>query len=144
MDKPFYDEKILKERSLVTNGYSLPYNPNLMTRAAAMRKNMTPAEFKLWQRFLKNFRFKVYSQRPIDNFVVDFYCSKLNLVIEIDGSVHDSWEVKVSDKERTEILQNYGLKVIRFSNKEVEENFESVCRKISEQIPEGHAIINHK
>ena len=96
---------------------------------------MTPTEFKLWTRFLKNFSFKVYNQRPIDNFIVDFYCSKLNLVIEIDGSVHDSLEAKVSDAERTEILQNYGLKVIRFSNKEVEENFEYVCRKINEQIP---------
>jgi very-short-patch-repair endonuclease len=137
MDNPLYGQKTLKERGLITNGYSLPYNPNLMIGAVDMRKNMTLAEFKLWTGFLKNFRFKVYSQRPIDNFIVDFYCSKLNLVIEVDGSVHDSLEAKVSDEKRTEILQNYGLKVIRFSNKDVEENFEYVCRKISEQIPES-------
>ena len=135
MYQPFYDQKALKVRRLITNGYSLPYNPDLMGRAKDMRKNMTPTEFKLWRGFLKNFRFKVYSQRPIDNFIVDFYCSKLNLVIEIDGSIHDSAEAKVSDEERTEILQNYGLKVIRFSNQEIEENFEAICRKIRDQIP---------
>ena len=74
MDKPFYDEKTLKERCLITNGYSLPYNPILLARAAVMRKNMTPAEFKLWKRFLKSFCFIIYRQRPIDNFIIDFYC----------------------------------------------------------------------
>ncbi|HEX7713608.1 MAG TPA: endonuclease domain-containing protein [Bacillota bacterium] len=135
MHRPLYNEKTLKSRKLMTNGYSLPYNPDLVPRAVEMRNNMTPAEFKLWTGFLTNFDFKVYRQRPIDNFIVDFYCSKLNLVIEIDGSVHDSLEAKVSDQERTEILQNYGLKVLRFSNNQVEEDFEWVCQKIKEQIP---------
>jgi very-short-patch-repair endonuclease len=125
-----YDKKVLKERGLISNDYSLPYNPDLLPRAAAMRKKMTPEEYKLWTGFLQNFEFKVYRQRPIDNFIVDFYCPKLNLVIEIDGSVHDAPEAQVSDGERTKILESYDLKVIRFRNRDVREEFESVCRKI--------------
>jgi very-short-patch-repair endonuclease len=68
-----YDKKVLKERGLISNDYSLPYNPDLLPRAAAMRNKMTPEEYKLWTGFLQNFEFKVYRQRPIDNFIVDFY-----------------------------------------------------------------------
>jgi very-short-patch-repair endonuclease len=134
MREPIYDKELLKKRGLITNGFSLPYNPNLVAIAAELRINMTPAEKKLWTKLFKSFPVKVIRQRPIDNYIVDFYCAKLNLVVEIDGSIHNSPEAQAYDQERTEILQYYGLKVMRFSNTEVEENFEGVCRIIENQL----------
>ncbi len=85
----------MQKRGLVTNGFSLPYNPKLIDRANKLRKNMTQAERKLWTELFINYQFKVMRQKVIDNYIVDFYIAKLNLVIEIDGSVHDTPEVKL-------------------------------------------------
>ncbi|MEG4535481.1 DUF559 domain-containing protein [Microcoleus sp. D2_18a_D3] len=70
------------------SNFHLPYNPKLIPIAKQLRKNPTPAEKKLWQDFLRNFPFRVLRQRPIDNFIVDFYCAALQLGIEIDGESH--------------------------------------------------------
>jgi very-short-patch-repair endonuclease len=78
---------------------------------------MTVAEKKIWYSYLRSFPFRVLRQKPIDNFIVDFYCAKLKLVIEIDGDSHYTNEGREYDIERTKILAGYGLKVIRFSNK---------------------------
>lgn len=110
-------------------GY-LPYNKNLVSRAKALRKNMTLAEKKIWYDYLRHFRYRVYRQRPIDNFIVDFYCPKLKLVIETDGNHHYTDRARASDRARTEILQGYGLSVIRFSNQEVLDNFTGVVLSI--------------
>ena len=134
MSKPLYDQQILKGKGLVTNGYSLPYNPNLIERANELRKVMTPAEKKLWNKLFKYFPLKIRRQRVIDNFIVDFYCAKRKLVIEIDGPIHSLPEVTARDEARTKILQKYGLKVIRFTNDEVEKDFERVCRIIKEEL----------
>lgn len=67
---------------------------------------------------------KILRQRVIDNFIVDFYCAKYKLVLEIDGSVHDLSEVSVRDEEKTKILQEYGLRVIRITNAEVDDDSE--------------------
>jgi len=69
------------------SNFHLPYNPKLIPIAKQLRKNPTPAEKKLWQDFLRNFPLRVLRQIPIDNFIVDFYCAALLLVIEIDGRV---------------------------------------------------------
>ena len=95
--------------------YFLPYNPQLVVRAREMRKNPTLAERKLWG-YLRNFPVKMWRQKPINHFIVDFYCPKLKLVIEVDGDNHFSQEGLVYDQERTRILENYGLKVVRFTN----------------------------
>ena len=63
----------------------LPYNKNLVSRAKELRQNMTLAEKKIWYDYLRDFKYRVHKQRPIDNFTVDFYCPKLKLVIEIDA-----------------------------------------------------------
>lgn len=76
------------KESLIKYQRSKPYNPNNITRAKEMRKDMTSAEKRLWFNFLKEFKFRVYRQRPIHHYIVDFYCSKLKLVIEIDGDGH--------------------------------------------------------
>ena len=115
--------------------FHLPYNPKLISIAKKMRQNPTPAEKKLWQNYLRNFPVRVLRQRPIDNFIVDFYCASLNLAIEIDGESHFTEEGKHYDRERTRILSGYGLTVIRFTNIEVLQNFEGVCRQLESWIP---------
>jgi very-short-patch-repair endonuclease len=134
MRQPLYDKKALKERGLLTNGFCLPYNPKLIARAIELRKNMTPMERKLWIRLFKNFPLKVARQKVIDNYIVDFYCAKLGLVVEVDGNVHDTYEAKEYDEERTKILENYNLKVIRFRNEEVEIEFDKVCAAVMDEL----------
>ena len=91
---------------------------------------MTPHERKLWYMFLKNYPFRFQRQKTIDHFIVDFYCHKAKLVIEIDGSQHYSEEGKAYDEERTAALESYGLKVLRFSNTDIDRNFSGVCEAI--------------
>jgi very-short-patch-repair endonuclease len=110
---------VKNRRRLITTGYHLPYNPELKERARRLRKNMTPAEKKLWHKYLRQFPLPVYRQKPIDNYIVDFYIPKLKLVIEIDGETHiEKKEIKY-DSERTKILESYGLKVLRFWNYDI-------------------------
>ncbi|MCD8485772.1 MAG: endonuclease domain-containing protein [Desertifilum sp.] len=96
---------------------------------------MTLVEKKLWQDCLRNFPHRVLRQRPIDNFIVDFYCAALKLVIEIDGESHFTEQGRLYDQERSQILESYGLRIVRFTNREVLEDFEGVCEKLRELIP---------
>ena len=116
------------------NNFHLPYNPDLVAKARELRKNMTPAEKKLWYGYLRTFKYRVLRQRPIASFIVDFYCAALKLVIEVDGNSHFTEAGQAYDTERTSILEGYGLKVIRFTNDEVLENFEAVCDRIEGEI----------
>ena len=95
--------------------YFLPYNPQLVARAREMRKNPTVAERKLWG-YLRNFPVKFWRQKPINNFIVDFYCPKLKLVIEVDGDSHFTDSGLVYDEEITRILEGYCLRIVHFSN----------------------------
>jgi len=113
----------------------LPYNKNLVSRAKELRKNMTKAERKLWYDYLRNFKYRVHRQRPIDNFIVDFYCPQLKLVIEVDGETHYVENAQEYDAERTQILEGYGLKVIRFTNEEILNNLDGICAEIEKMIP---------
>jgi very-short-patch-repair endonuclease len=122
-------------QNLNTTDFHLPYNPQLVVRAKQFRQNPTPAEKKLWQEYLRNFKFRILRQRPIDRFIVDFYCAALKLVIEIDGDSHFTEEGKEYDQERTKVLEGHGLRVVRFTNEEVMNCFESVCGEIENLIP---------
>lgn len=122
-------------QNLNTTDFHLPYNPQLVSRAKQFRQNPTPAEKKLWQEYLRTFQFRILRQRPIDNFIVDFYCAALKLVIEVDGDSHFTEEGKEYDEERTKILEGYGLRVVRFTNEEVMNCFEAVCSEIEGLIP---------
>jgi len=105
----------------------LPYNKTLTTLARENRKNPTKAESKIWNEVLRNRKFAQYKfvrQKPIDGYIVDFYCSELRLVIEIDGDSHA--EMIEYDQERTRILSEYGLSVIRYANEDVLKNIEGV------------------
>jgi len=112
-------KKFDKERNTITTGFHIPYNPKLKERARELRRDMTDAESKIWYNFLKNCRYTVLRQKPLDNYIVDFYCAKLKLVIEIDGKIHSSAERIEYDNVRTRVLEGYGLKVIRFDNEEI-------------------------
>ena len=113
---------------------SLPKNNNLLDKAKNLRHNMTSQEKHLWFDFLKEYPIKIYKQRIIDNFIVDFYCHKARLVIEIDGAHHYTTEGKLYDKGRTEVLEEYGIDVLRFSNSDIDFNFFDVCNEIDEEI----------
>jgi very-short-patch-repair endonuclease len=121
--------------ALTTSNFHLPYNPELVARAKELRKNMTIAEKKLWYGYLKSFQFKVLRQRPIDHFIVDFYCPQLKLVIEVDGDSHFTEDGQDYDKERTQVLEGYGLTMLRFTNNQVLQNFQNVCEAIQGLIP---------
>lgn len=114
--------------------YFLPYNEKLIEKARAMRKNPTPAERKLWE-ILRTFPLKMWRQKPIDNYIVDFYCPKLKLVIEVDGQGHFTPEAMAYDAERTQVLQGYGLRVVRFTNEQVLRDFEAVFEEIMGFLP---------
>ena len=122
------NQEDINKRGLIFTGRHLPYNPRLKDRAKELRRDMTPAEKKLWFGFLRKHRFR--SQHPIDNYIVDFYSSPLKLVIEIDGEQHYTEEGKTYDSERDIILELYGLKVIRFLNNDVLDTFDDVCNEI--------------
>jgi len=123
-----------EKKPLIVTDFHLPYNSNLVARAKELRKNMTPAEKKLWYGYLRKFPFRVLRQKPIDNFIVDFYCATLKLVIEVDGDSHYTNEGRDYDRERTQILEGYGLKVMRFRNDEVLNEWEVVYQRIGEML----------
>lgn len=109
--------------------------PALFEKARQLRNNMTYCEFILWDELMKNklgVRFK--AQHPIKSYIVDFYCHKLKLVIEIDGSIHDLEESVEYDEERTFELEQLGLKVIRFTNNEVKYKLKYVVTEIRKHI----------
>ncbi|MFN5515808.1 MAG: endonuclease domain-containing protein [Cyanobacteriota bacterium] len=111
----------------------IPYNPKLKECARQLRKNMTAGEAKLWQS-LKNKQmlgFDFDRQRPIDQFIVDFYCKDLMLAIEIDGSSHDGEQAQLRDKERQNRLEALGVTVLRFTESEALFNTEIVLTKIA-------------
>lgn len=120
----------------------LDYNEKLKERTRELRKNMTGPEKKLWYWFLRELQnnlpqwweqrgsFRILRQRPIDNFIVDFYVPKLKLVIEIDWESHFDEQWIAYDVERTQVLEWLWLKVIRFTNEEVMKNFDWVCEKL--------------
>lgn len=112
----------------------IPYNKKLRPNATRLRKNMTKQEKHLWYDFLKSYPVRVNRQKMIDNFIVDFYCHKARLVIELDGSQHYQENDMEYDRQRTEILNAWELKVIRYSNFEIDNNFDSVCEDIENQI----------
>ena len=112
------------------------YNTDLKELARDLRKNMTKQERRLWYDFLKNYPITINRQRPIECYIEDFFCYKAKLVIEVDGSQHFTKDGLEYDKIRTDILELYGLEVIRFSNYEVDSMFELVCDTIDRKIRE--------
>jgi len=119
----------------------IPYNPKLKERAKELRKNMTVAEVMLWNELkgkqLMGFDFD--RQRPIDNYIVDFYCKDLLLAIEIDGESHIGKEGY--DRKRQERLEDLGVHFLRFDDLEVQQNLDKVVTEIEKWI-ENNATPN--
>ena len=112
------------------NSSHIQYQKHLKPYAQENRRAPTPEEKKLWYVFLRHHPFQFRRQKSFGCYIVDFYCSSAKLVIEIDGSQHFSEEGKVWDENRTAHLNSLGLQVIRFTNQQVNEEFESVCSMI--------------
>jgi very-short-patch-repair endonuclease len=91
---------------------------------------MTPWERKLWYEFLRDYRVRFQRQKPIDKYIVDFYCAKARLVIELDGSGHYNKEMQKNDAERTAVLSQYHLTILRFNNLDIDKDFYGVCTVI--------------
>ena len=106
----------------------LSYDKQLKSLSQHLRRNMTEAENRLWSRLrrkqLKGYQF--YRQKIIGKYIVDFYCPRANLVIELDGGQHYSETGKAKDKARDDVLAVMGVKVLRFSDKDVFENIGAV------------------
>ncbi|MFW2011499.1 endonuclease domain-containing protein [Acinetobacter bereziniae] len=113
-----------------------PYNKNLKQASRDLRNNMTDAEKFLWSK-IRNKQIlgvQFYRQKPILNFIVDFYCPSANLVIECDGSQHYTDEGLEADRIRDHALQQLGLKVLRFDNRHVMGEIDAVVQVVLDVI----------
>ena len=109
---------------------NIPKDNSQLENARRLRREMTPHERKLWYLFLRKYPVKIYKQRIIGRFIVDFYCACANLVIEVDGSQHYESQGMAYDEERSAFLSALGLQVLRFSNRDIDRNFRGVCEQI--------------
>ena len=110
----------------------LQYNRHLKNHSRRLRKEMTEAEKLLWSKIkAKQIKeFQVYRQKPIGRFIVDFYCPKAKLVIELDGGQHYREAMQAKDELRDKYMERFGLKVLRSSDKEVFLNLSEVLQEI--------------
>ena len=113
---------------------SIEYNKKNIAIAKILRKNATPQENHLWYDFLKKYEVRFQRQKAIGDFVADFYCHKARLVIEIDGSQHYTAAGIRKDEFRTEVLEGYGLQIIRFTNWQIDTDFLGVCGYIDDTV----------
>jgi very-short-patch-repair endonuclease len=106
-------------------------NPRLKKRRKELRKNQTDAEYILWQKLRnKHLGKKFYRQYSVGPYILDFFCTEARLAIELDGSTHSKEEIAFYDQERTAFLKEQGIRVVRFWNKEIIDNFENTLKKI--------------
>ena len=112
----------------------LPYRHQLIPRAKELRREATRQENHLWYDFLRTYPIRFQRQKTIDTFIADFYCHRARLIVELDGAQHFTSQGTAYDQERTAILQRYGLGVIRFTDREVDEQFASVCAEIDRSV----------
>ena len=113
--------------------YAVPsniHNPKLRTNAQHLRKEMTKEERHLWYDFLKLQPFNTHRQKVFGHYIVDFYIASAKIVIELDGSQHYAKENRRQDQERDAFLQSIGIKVLRYSNADVNQRFRNVCEDI--------------
>lgn len=116
----------------------LPYNKRLKFLSRKLRNDATLAEVLLWKELRAGnmYGYSFNRQKPILNYIVDLYCKKLNLVIEIDGESHSHEEVVIHDQKRQSELEDLGLKFLRFDDEDIKQNMSSVLRTIEGFIEE--------
>ena len=106
------------------------HNKSLVPNAKNLRKNMTKEERHLWYDFLRSYPVKFLRQKILGKYIVDFYCAEAKLIVELDGSQHYEEKGMEYDAERTNYLEQYGIRVLRIPNNEVSQNFRGVCEYI--------------
>ena len=116
--------------------YYIPYNKDLKGFSRELRNNSTLGEILLWKKLragsMKSYTFN--RQKPLDRYIVDFYCKPLNLVIEVDGGYHYEEEQIIKDKERQQLLEGMGLNFLRFHDDEIKKDMDIVLQKIESYI----------
>jgi len=120
----------MRDRRLV------PYHVPLKHRSRILRGDSTPAERKLWYEFLRDLPEKFTRQKPLGAYIADFYCSRARLIIEIDGDSHYTKHGEAHDVRRSTKLEGQRLRIIRFTNAEVMQQFEAVCQRIEDALKE--------
>ena len=107
-----------------------PSNPNLKGNAQKLRREMTKQESYLWYDFLRHLSLNVKRQKVFGNYIVDFYCPKAETVIELDGSQHYEDAAQAYDQKRDAYLSSLGLHILRYTNLDINRNFQGVCNHI--------------
>jgi very-short-patch-repair endonuclease len=113
-------------------------SPLIMDRAKQLRRRMTEAEKIVWEIVRENsiLGLKFRRQHPINNYIADFYCHKIKLVVEIDGETHNQESAKLYDEHRTNVMNSFGIEVIRFNNKVILSNISFVRKTIEKKCNE--------
>jgi len=112
----------------------IKYNSDLKELARELRNNMTKEERKLWYEYLRDSEARFLRQKIIGDYIVDFYSNSARVVIELDGGQHYEEENIKKDKIRDEYLTGLGLKVLRYTNIDINTNFEAVCNDIQKNL----------
>ncbi len=105
-------------------------NPKLTKNAKVLRKSMTKEERHLWYDFFKTLPITVNRQKVIGHYIVDFYIASCRLVVELDGSQHFEGSQIAHDEKRDEYLTSLGIKILRYSNSDINQRFQEVCQDI--------------
>jgi very-short-patch-repair endonuclease len=123
--------KIVIERNMFYGAHK-----SIFAKAFELRNNLTAAEKILWERLKdrKTFRDRFKSQHPVDIFIVDFYCHRHKLAIEVDGEIHLNEDTLSYDQGRQYEIEKFGIKVLRFTNRDVIDNTQQVVDKILDEI----------
>ena len=107
---------------------------DLLAKARNLRREMTKEERHLWYDFLCRYPVRFRRQRPMLDYIMDFYCPKVQLGVELDGGQHASGEQLEYDMERTHRLSKMGIFILRFTNREIWQNFSGVCQMIDQTV----------
>ena len=106
------------------------HNSKLTKHSQQLRKGMTAEEKQLWYQFLKQLPFTIHRQKVIGHYIADFYCAKAALVIELDGTQHFETDGQKSDAQRDAYFHSLGITVLRYSNRQINQEFSNVCKDI--------------
>ena len=109
-------------------------NPSLKGYAQDLRRNMTKEERKLWYECLKKLPVTIHRQKVFGKYILDFYCAYARIAIELDGSQHFDKDGRCKDEERDKFLQAKEIKVLRYSNRDINQHFQSVCEDIMQHL----------
>ena len=112
---------------------------NMTSLSQQLRKNATPEENTLWYQYLRDYPIRFRRQFVFGHYIVDFYCARAKLVLELDGSQHYDASEMEKDAQRTQYLESLGLKVLRFTNLDVRRRFQDVCEVIHLTVQERTA-----